>query len=155
MVYTCIHTYLHPEISNEAGFGHRQLRLVTYATSISLLIYLHTTKRSLNTVVTKDTFLISFLHYIVILCSLNLLVQNSTNFSLYTVLNNSRSLFSAVKLLMYIIASPCSIRLKLTIQNINISKIIRQLTIKQVNQCQCFSPISSYKRAYERISYIT
>ena len=30
---------------------------------------------------------------------------------------------------MYIIASPCSIRMKLAIQNVNISKIIRQTTI--------------------------
>ena len=35
--YTYIHTYLHPKISNEAGLEHRQSRLVTYATWISLL----------------------------------------------------------------------------------------------------------------------
>ena len=35
--YTYIQTYLHPKISNEAGLGHRQPRLVTYATWISLL----------------------------------------------------------------------------------------------------------------------
>ena len=32
-----LHTYLHPKISNEAGFGHRQPRLITYATLTSLL----------------------------------------------------------------------------------------------------------------------
>ena len=32
-----IHAYLQPKISNEDGFGHRQPRLVTYATWISLL----------------------------------------------------------------------------------------------------------------------
>ena len=37
-------------------------------------ITMHITKHSLSTVVTKDTFLISFLYYNVILCSLNLLV---------------------------------------------------------------------------------
>ena len=37
-------------------------------------INLHTTKHTLNTVVTKDTFLISFLYYIVNLCSSNRLV---------------------------------------------------------------------------------
>ena len=32
-----LHTYLHPKISNEAGFRHRQLTLVMYMTWISLL----------------------------------------------------------------------------------------------------------------------
>ena len=29
-MHSYIHTYLHPKISNEAGFEHRQPRLVTY-----------------------------------------------------------------------------------------------------------------------------
>ena len=36
-IHTGIQTYLHQKISNEAGFQHRQPRLVTYATWISLL----------------------------------------------------------------------------------------------------------------------
>ena len=31
-IHTDTHTYLHPKISNETGFRHRQPRLVTYAT---------------------------------------------------------------------------------------------------------------------------